>query len=74
MGDSMQWWALYIDGSLQYIRQWYGKPTVRDFGVGEMVGAGYVIAPCDTSYCPDVGKDGEEISSPFLSIPLQRTR
>ena len=39
----MKWYALYIDGELRYVRQWYGTPTVRDFGIGEMVGATYVI-------------------------------
>lgn len=39
----MKWYALYRDGELLGVRQWYGVPTVRDFGIGEMVGAEYKI-------------------------------
>jgi hypothetical protein len=39
----MEWFALYRDGELLGVRQWYGTPTVRDFGVGELVGAEYKI-------------------------------
>jgi hypothetical protein len=31
----MQWYGLYIDGELQYIRKWHGTPDVRDFGIAE---------------------------------------
>ena len=39
----MKWFALYRDGELLKVRQWYGTPTVRDFDVGELVGAKYEI-------------------------------
>lgn len=39
----MKWYALYRDGELLGVKQWFGKPTVRDFGIGEMVGAAYTV-------------------------------
>jgi hypothetical protein len=39
----MKWYALYRDGELLGISQWFGNPGVWDFGVGEMVGARYDI-------------------------------
>lgn len=44
----MEWYALYIDGELKYIRQWFGKPQIRDFGVGEMYQGKYEIVQLAT--------------------------
>ena len=43
MDNQIKWYGLYIDGELQNIRKWYGRPSVRDFGVGELPSATYEI-------------------------------
>jgi len=44
----MNWFALYRDGELIRIRQWFGVPEVRDFDVGELIDAKYEIVPIAT--------------------------
>lgn len=39
----MKWYALYADGKLRSVKEWYGTPTVRDFGVGEIPSSEYQI-------------------------------
>lgn len=39
----MKWWALYREGQLIGVRQWAGKPTIQDFGVGELYQVEYEI-------------------------------